>query len=108
VHLRCPHSWDRGHRWRALAESLAWEIDLGRLAPDQRVPATRTLALELGLSRTTVALAYDELVSLGYLRARVGDGTYVTGASHRVRPLLFERRWKRGSDPDGNLLMLIR
>src|SRR3982751_1863918 len=97
-----------GRLWRALAESLAGEIDVGRLAPDRRVPATRTLARQLGVSRTTVGLAYDELVSLGYLRPRVGDGTYVTVASQRVRPRLFERRWDLASDPDGNLLMLIR
>ena len=94
--------------WRALAESLAWEIDVGRIAPRQRVPATRTLARQLGVSRTTVALAYEELASLGYLKSRVGDGTYVTPASQRSRPPLFRRTWQRHADPDGNLLMLIR
>jgi GntR family transcriptional regulator/MocR family aminotransferase len=97
-----------GPMWRALAESLAWEIDMGRLSPGARVPATRTLARELGVSRNTVALAYDELMSLGYLSARVGDGSYVTASASRARPPLFERTWSRFVDPEGNVLMLIR
>jgi DNA-binding GntR family transcriptional regulator len=93
--------------WRAVAECLAWEMDIGRLAPGMRVPATRTLARELGVSRNTVALAYDELMSLGYLSARVGDGSYVAPWMRRARPPLFERTWHKGVDPDGNVLMLI-
>jgi DNA-binding GntR family transcriptional regulator len=100
----------RGERplWRAVAESLAWEMDMGRLPPGVRVPATRTLARELGVSRNTVAVAYEELTSLGYLSARVGDGSYVASSIGRLRPRLFERTWHKGVDPDGNLLMLIR
>ena len=105
--MRVPEA-RAGRLWRALAEALAWEIDVGRLSPGTRVPATRTLAHELGVSRTTVALAYDELVSLGYLNARVGDGSYVAPSTYRVRPRLFERRWHKCVDPEGNLLMLIR
>jgi DNA-binding GntR family transcriptional regulator len=63
--------------WRALMESFVCEIELGRLAAGARVPSSRTLARELGVSRTTVTQAYDELVSRGYLRARTGDGAYV-------------------------------
>lgn len=105
--IKDPRPGD-GPLWRAIAESLAWEIDVGRLSPGMRVPATRTLAGELGVSRNTVALAYDELMSLGYLSARVGDGSYVAPSISRVRPRLFERTWSKCVDPEGNLLMLIR
>jgi DNA-binding GntR family transcriptional regulator len=94
--------------WRAIAESVAWEIDVGRLPSGARVPATRSLAQELGVSRNTVALAYDELTSLGYLRSRVGDGSYVAPSTCRLRPRLSDRKWHTCVDPDGNLLMLIR
>ena len=97
-----------GPLWRAIAESLAWEMDVGRLSPGMRVPATRTLARQLGVSRNTVALAYEELASLGYLRARVGDGSYVAPPTCRLRRPLFERTWHKCVDPEGNLLMLIR
>ncbi len=52
----------------------------GGLTPGERLPATRTLALELGISRTTVIDAIDRLVSEGLLEARVGAGTYVSEA----------------------------
>jgi len=41
----------------------------GLLAPGVKLPATRELAKELGVNRTTVALAYDELVTGGWARA---------------------------------------
>lgn len=47
------------------------------LAPGTRVPSTRGLARDLGVSRNTVILAYDQLFSEGYLAAREGSGTFV-------------------------------
>src|SRR5712692_1851760 len=47
------------------------------LAPGVKLPATRELARELAINRTTVALAYDELVAAGWARAHVGQGTFV-------------------------------
>lgn len=52
----------------------------GGLAPGERLPATRTLAEEIGVSRTTVIDAVERLVSEGLLEARVGSGTYVSEA----------------------------
>ena len=52
----------------------------GGLAPGDRLPATRTLAQEIGVSRTTVIDAVDRLVSEGLLEARVGAGTFVSDA----------------------------
>lgn len=50
----------------------------GGLTGAERLPASRTLASELGVSRTTVIDALDRLVSEGLLEARVGAGTFVT------------------------------
>lgn len=52
----------------------------GALTPGDRLPATRTLAQEIGVSRTTVIDAVDRLISEGLLEARVGAGTYVSQA----------------------------
>ena len=49
----------------------------GTLAPGVRLPATRHLAEELGVARQTVVLAYERLAAEGYVRARMGSGTYV-------------------------------
>lgn len=61
---------------RALKEALV----AGRLAQGSRLPATRTLARELGISRNTVLTAYEQLHAEGYLHGRVGSGSYVTPA----------------------------
>ncbi|MEL7281190.1 MAG: PLP-dependent aminotransferase family protein [Pseudomonadota bacterium] len=54
----------------------------GGLADADRLPASRTLASELAISRTTVIDALDRLVAEGLLESRVGAGTFV---SHAVR-----------------------
>lgn len=49
----------------------------GTLQSGIRLPASRVLAQELGLSRITVSGAYEQLVAEGFLEARRGAGTYV-------------------------------
>ncbi|HZU99311.1 MAG TPA: PLP-dependent aminotransferase family protein [Planctomycetota bacterium] len=50
----------------------------GTLAPGSELPASRILARTLDVNRGTVTLAYDELVTLGYLYRHVGRGTFVS------------------------------
>ncbi|WLT31725.1 PLP-dependent aminotransferase family protein [Geothrix sp. PMB-07] len=52
-------------------------IRSGQLAKGQRLPATRVLSVDLGLSRVTVEAAYAQLEAEGYLRRKVGSGTFV-------------------------------
>jgi GntR family transcriptional regulator/MocR family aminotransferase len=52
-------------------------ISQGLLVPGVKLPATRDLARELGVNRTTVTLAYEDLVAGGWARAHVGQGTFV-------------------------------
>lgn len=49
----------------------------GQLEPGQRLPASRALAQSLQVSRATVTLSYDQLLSEGYLETRPGAGTFV-------------------------------
>jgi len=49
----------------------------GQLQQDQRLPPSRSLAIELGVSRTTVVVAYDQLSAEGYIEGRRGSGFYV-------------------------------
>lgn len=53
----------------------------GRLAAGTRLPATRALAADLGVSRRLVVEAYAQLLAEGYLTARGGAGTYVAEAA---------------------------
>jgi GntR family transcriptional regulator/MocR family aminotransferase len=58
----------------------------GAIAPGARLPATRTLARELGLSRTTVIDAFDRLVAEGLVEARVGSGSFASEVLNAERP----------------------
>ncbi len=71
---------DRAHPepvYRQLRDYLRDLIAAERLPRGTKLPATRELATALGLSRNTVAQAYDELVADGLLAAHVGQGTFV-------------------------------
>ena len=62
-----------------LADALRARIGRGTLAPGQRVPPVRELALELSLAANTVAKAYRRLESEGLLAGRGRSGTFVVG-----------------------------
>src|SRR5258707_4416332 len=64
-----------------LEDGLRESVRTGRLAPDSRLPPTRALAADLGISRRLVVDAYAQLLAEGYLRARGGAGTFVAGAA---------------------------
>jgi len=52
----------------------------GTFPAGERLPSTRELADQLGVSRTVVLLAYDQLLAEGYAEGRAGSGTYVSGS----------------------------
>ncbi|MBP8297888.1 MAG: GntR family transcriptional regulator, partial [Burkholderiales bacterium] len=62
---------------RQLIEALRAAILERRLLPGERLPATRQLARQLGVSRNSVLAAYEQLTAEGYLAGRVGAGSYV-------------------------------
>src|SRR5438477_1892968 len=68
----------------------------GRLPGGAKLPSTRGLADLLGVSRNTVTEAYAQLLADGYLTARHGSGTYVSGELPPA-PLRADRR--PGSGP---------
>lgn len=73
----------------AVYQQLRAAIEQGSLAPGSRLPPTRSHAQVLGVGRNTVLWALERLQAEGYVRARVGDGSYVADgvASARPRPL---------------------
>ncbi|MBL6456254.1 PLP-dependent aminotransferase family protein [Belnapia sp. T6] len=62
--------------WR-IGEAIKGRIASGLLGPGARLPSTRALAAEWGVSRTTVTAAYEQLIAEGYLEARQGARTRV-------------------------------
>ena len=59
--------------YRAVREAILSR----RASPGTRLPPTRALARELGVSRHTVVNAFEQLRAEGYIRGRTGAGTFV-------------------------------
>jgi GntR family transcriptional regulator/MocR family aminotransferase len=57
----------------------------GRLRAGQRIPSTRALARELGISRLPVLTAFEQLLHEGYLEGRAGSGTFVASSIHDLK-----------------------
>ena len=69
-----------GDRTESIYRQLSAAIVDGRLRPGEVLPPTRDLAASLGVSRTTVSVAYDRLLAEGFTVSRRGAGTFVAGA----------------------------
>ncbi|MEV6855054.1 PLP-dependent aminotransferase family protein [Streptomyces microflavus] len=78
-------------RGRALQSALREAVRSGRLVAGTRLPSSRELAADLGVSRGLVTEAYEQLTAEGYLRSGQGAGTWVSGgvraAARSVRDL---------------------
>jgi GntR family transcriptional regulator/MocR family aminotransferase len=66
----------------------------GRLVPGTRLPSSRGLADDLGVSRTTTLHALDQLLAEGYLTTRRGSGTFV---AHELPDDLLGTRGSRAA-----------
>jgi GntR family transcriptional regulator/MocR family aminotransferase len=95
VDLHLELAGDGGLRTR-LEEALREGIRSGRLPRGTVMPATRTLARDLGISRGTVLGAYAQLAAEGWLRGRRGSGTVVAfdAGAEEPRPAEAPRRWR--------------
>lgn len=70
---------------RQLIDALREAIRSGRLAPNVRMPSSRVLAADLGVSRRLVVDAYGQLVAEGFLLSQHGSGTQVASLN-RTEP----------------------
>src|SRR5262245_66500855 len=68
---------DHGRLQCQIYTSIRRAILDGVVAPGARLPSSRALAADLGVSRTTTLLAVHQLQTEGYLTARRGSGTSV-------------------------------
>jgi GntR family transcriptional regulator/MocR family aminotransferase len=62
---------------RRVFEAIRRAILSHQLPGGAKLPSTRDLAIDLGYSRNTMLVAYDQLLAEGYVEARTGSGTYV-------------------------------
>jgi GntR family transcriptional regulator/MocR family aminotransferase len=69
-----------------LEQALREQIRSGRLLPEARLPSSRALARELGISRGVVVEAYAQLTAEGYLISGQGAATRVAATASAERP----------------------
>ncbi len=66
--------------YRRIVDHLAALIQGGTLPAGTRLPTNRELAALLQLDRSTIARAYEELISMGLIYSHVGRGSFVCDA----------------------------
>jgi GntR family transcriptional regulator / MocR family aminotransferase len=78
MQLAIPLSESKEPLFRQIYREMRQAILGGALVPGERLPSTRDLAEQLGVSRTVVVLAYEHLLAEGFIIGRGGSGTYVS------------------------------
>jgi DNA-binding LacI/PurR family transcriptional regulator len=63
--------------YQAVRDAVRASVDGGGFAPGEQLPATKSLAEQMGVSLVTVHRALQELVAAGVLRRGQGRGTFV-------------------------------
>ena len=86
---------DNSPLFRQLYQQLRSAILSRRLRPGTKLPSTRELASQLGVSRSAAVSAYEQLLAEGYTSGRRGSGTYVS--SELAEPI--EGNAPRGKRP---------
>jgi GntR family transcriptional regulator/MocR family aminotransferase len=81
--------------YRCIRQSI---VD-GLVGAERRLPSTRTLAADLGVSRTTALLALEQLRAEGYVVARRGSGMFIAPQLPELRPRSIPSEGKLVSRP---------
>jgi DNA-binding transcriptional MocR family regulator len=76
----------RSPAYRGIADGLRLLVADGRILPGTRLPSERDLTAALGVSRTTVARAYEVLREQGYVASRRGSGSVTRLPATRGAP----------------------
>jgi GntR family transcriptional regulator / MocR family aminotransferase len=79
MNFTIPLSKDGEPLFRQVYRGMRQAILSGACPAGERLPSTRDLAEQLGISRTVTLLAYDQLLAEGFIEGRHGSGTYVSG-----------------------------
>ncbi len=75
-----------GHFYLQIYQRMRGLILIGAWRAGTRLPSSRTLARDLGVSRNTALLALEKLVADGWIEGRRGSGVYVSDEVPPVRP----------------------
>lgn len=93
---------------RQVVEQVKKSIDDGTLAPGDRLPSERELALQFGVSRATVREAVQRLSTLGLLEVRQGVGTLVSHHATTLEDPAYWAPWLSNHREDVMALLVVR
>ncbi len=90
--------------YEQIKDGLRKLIVTGAMAPDEKLPSVRALAMQLSINPNTIQRAYNELEGEGYIYSVPGKGSFATGSVDadaarkrdllaKVRELLAELRY---------------
>ncbi len=81
--------------YEQIYEHIRQEIREGKLLAGEKLPSTRSLAEHLQVARSTVDMAYGQLLSEGYIESRPYSGYYV-GSTEELFQLELGKKWDAG------------
>ena len=88
--------------YEQIADHIEQRISYGEFPPGSLLPSERKLAAQLGVNRSTIIMAFDELRAIGIIESKTGSGTRVSTTKWEVAPK-HTPNWKRYSE-GGNFL----
>ena len=93
--------------YQQIIDGIKALVDQGVIGSDQALPSTRNLARKLGVNRSTVVRAYEELQAFGYLKSTAGSYSFIRKRRKEVeydpaRKSLLE--WDKFSNPHARKL----
>lgn len=86
-----PLPKDNEPLFRRVYRGLREAILRGAFVPGEKLPSTRDLAEQLGVSRTVGLMAYEQLLAEGFATGHAGSGTYVSTAVESRPPAATQR-----------------
>ena len=90
--------------WLQVVNRIKGSIATGAIAPGEKMPGGRDLAVQYSINPNTAARVYRELERDGLCETRRGMGTYVTGDAERITQL----RIRMAEDAAGRYLRDLR
>lgn len=79
TYIRQHLATSKGPRYQRIATAIRQLVDNNILQADEQLPTHRALAEAIGVSVQTVSFAYTHAIKAGFLTARIGSGTFVSG-----------------------------
>ena len=83
-----------------ICDVIRQQVIDGQLVPGRKLPSSRNYAIEIGVSRTSVVSAFEQLKAEGYLKSRQGSGYFVTRIGNLDKVGKFRTRNQSHSQAD--------